>query len=388
MSSADPISGFIDDARLIVCAGPGGVGKTTTSAALGLAAALRGRKVIVLTIDPARRLANSLGLDALTNEPQKIELHEHIDDVEVADGGELWAMMLDQKKTLDDLVSRFAPDKGALERSKENNIYRLLSSALAGMQEYMALDKLHDLYTGGYYDLVVLDTPPTKNALEFLETPDRARKFFDDRVLKWFLPDRSAKKGLLSRVFNAGSVVISMMAKVFGQSFVDDLIEFFDTLQFLQEALRSRGEMIDFILRDPLTRFLVITSADNRRVQEAIFFHRKLDDLNQEAAAFVLNRVLPSFQLSDVTAVTPSDLLAAFEDDELSDDDAAALTTALENHYAHLARLSEHTREVIDSLASQVGAEKLQTVPMFGQDVHDLATLRMLSRFLAPGATS
>lgn len=387
-TSADPISSFIDEARLIVCAGPGGVGKTTTSAALGLSAALRGRKVIVLTIDPARRLANSLGLDALTNEPQQISLDEASDDFEVTEGGELWAMMLDQKKTLDDLVSRFAPDSGALERSRENNIYRLLSSALHGMQEYMALDKLHDLYTGGYYDLVVLDTPPTKNALEFLDTPDRARKFFDDRVLKWFLPDRTAKKGLISRVFNAGSVVLSMMAKVFGQSFVDDLVEFFDTLQFLQEALRTRGEMIDFILRDPLTRFLVITSADNRRVQEAIFFHKKLGDLNQEAAAFVLNRVLPSFQVGDIAAVSADDIAAAFEDDELSADDAAALTTALENHYAHLARLSEHTREVIETLGKEVGTEKLRTVPMFGQDVHDLSTLQMLSRFLAPGATS
>lgn len=380
---SDPISGFIDEARLIVCAGPGGVGKTTTSAAIGLTAALRGRKVIVLTIDPARRLANSLGLQSLTNEPQQIDLAGQVEDVDVGDG-ELWAMMLDQKKTLDDLVSRFAPDSGALERSKKNNIYRLLSSALHGMQEYMALDKLHDLYTGGYYDLVVLDTPPTKNALEFLETPDRARKFFDDRVIKWFLPDRSTKKSFISRVFNAGSVVSSMMAKVFGEAFVDDLIEFFDTLQFLQEALRSRGEMIDFILRDPLTHFLVITSADNRRVQEAVFFHQKLGELDQEAAAFVLNRVLPSFQIADITDVTPADIEAALAEEGIDSDGAAAVTAALENHYAHLARLSEHTRAVIESLGKAVGHEKLTTVPMFGEDVHDLSTLRMLSRYLVP----
>lgn len=381
---ADPISGFIDEARLIVCAGPGGVGKTTTSAALGLTAAMRGRKVIVLTIDPARRLANSLGLDALTNEPQQIDLAEQIGDTDVGDG-ELWAMMLDQKKTLDDLVTRFAPDAGALERSRKNNIYRLLSSALHGMQEYMALDKLHDLYTGGYYDLVVLDTPPTKNALEFLETPDRARKFFDDRVIKWLLPDKSAKKGFISRVFNAGSVVLSMMSRVFGQSFVDDLVEFFDTLQFLQEALRSRGEMIDFILRDPLTRFLVITSADNRRVQEAIYFHRKLGELDQEAAAFVLNRVLPLFQIGDITDVTPDDIEQALADEGIDSAGAAAVTAALENHYAHLARLSENTRAIIESLGKQVGHDKLTMVPLFGEDVHDLKTLRMLSSFLTPG---
>ncbi len=364
---------ILSNARLVVCAGPGGVGKTTTSAAIGLRAAQEGRKVIVLTIDPARRLANSLGLDALTNEPQRINLPEN------KGKGELWAMMLDQQQTLDDLVAKYAPDKGALSRSRENNIYRLLSSALHGMQEYMALDKLHDLYTGQYFDLVVLDTPPTKNALDFLDTPGRARQFFDDRVMKWFIPSKNPKKGIFNRVFDPGSVVLSLLGKVFGETFVKDLVDFFDTLHFLQDALRSRGEMIDFILRDPDTKFVLITSADARRIKEALFFHEKLKDLNQHAEAFVLNRVIPRFDEADLTAATSTALAA-----ELSDDNLGKLADALRHNYQRLALLSEHNRSIIERLGKQVGEDRLSTIPMFGEDVHDLRTLETLGRHLTP----
>lgn len=364
----DRVADILETGRLIVCAGPGGVGKTTTSAAIGLRAALQGRKVIVLTIDPARRLANSLGLERLTNEPQKIDLAVRVEAVETENGGELWAMMLDQQQTLDDLVARFAPDSGALARSKENNIYRLLSSALHGMQEYMALDKLHDLYTSGSFDLVVLDTPPTKNALEFLETPGRARQFFDDRVMKWFIPSKSKKKGLFSKVFDAGSVVLGLLGKVFGETFVTDLVDFFDTLSFLQEALRSRGEMIDFILRDDGTHFMVITSADSRRIKEALYFHEKLAELNKEAEAFVLNRVIPRFSEEDIE-VSNGDL-----DPELE--------KYLVEHYKHLARLSEHNRAIIDRFSQKVGEDRVRTVPLFGEDVHDLSQLLALGKYL------
>lgn len=386
MAETDHIRKIVETARLIVCAGPGGVGKTTTSAALGLRAALEGRKVIVLTIDPARRLANSLGLAELTNEPQRIELASRVTDYEIPEGGELWAMMLDQKQTLDDLVSRYAPDKGALERSHENNIYKLLSSTLAGMQEYMALDKLHDLYTGGYYDLVVLDTPPTKNALEFLETPGRARQFFDDRIIKWFIPSKQPK-GLLGRVMNpAGSVVMGLLGRVFGQSFVDDLVEFFDTLQFLQEALRGRGEMIDFILRDPQTRFLVITSADNRRIKEALFFHRKLSDLDQRAGAFILNRVLPNFDIDDLTEVDDGELREALEAEGVEPERSGMIAEQLEQQYGHLSRLAQHNRDIISRFAAEVGPDLVCTIPLFGEDVHDLEQLRRLGHFLTPSA--
>jgi len=384
----------LDDGRLIVCVGPGGVGKTTTAAALGLRAAMAGRKTIVLTIDPAKRLANSLGLESLTNDPQQIDLGgaaeteqatQYVEAAENGDGddGELWAMMLDSEQTFNELIDEYAPDQKALERGRENNIYKLLSSALHGMQEYMALDKLHDLYTGGYFDLVVLDTPPTKNALEFLETPDRAATFFDDRIIKWFLPDRDA--GFFSRMFNPGSVVLKLVSKVLGESFVEDLVEFFDTFHYLQEALQQRGEMIEFILRDPNTNFFVITSADPRRMKEAYFFHEKLDDLDQNAEMFIINRVIPRFSAQDIAQLEDHELDEMLSEAGVDDpDEARKLRTDLEQHYARLSQLANRDRNAISTLSARVGEELIRLVPLLGEDVHNLAQLLKLSDFLTP----
>ncbi len=385
--AASTIQHTLDEGRLIVCVGPGGVGKTTTAATLGLRAAMAGRRTIVLTIDPARRLANSLGLDSLTNTPQQISLDQAFDEVaslaslERNDDGELWAMMLDSEETFNDLIDEYAPDDKALEKGRENNIYKLLSSALHGMQEYMALDKLHDLYTGGYFDLVVLDTPPTKNALEFLETPKRAATFFDDRIIKWFLPDRDA--GFFSRVFNPGSVVLKLISKVLGESFVKDLVEFFDTFHYLQEALQQRGEMIEFILRDPRTHFFVITSADPRRIKEAHFFHEKLADLEQEARVFILNRVIPHFLESDLEPLNDQTLQSML-DESFPEDELQSLMAQLQAHYIRLARLAGRDRAAIDDLADRVGQDLLRLVPLLGEDVHNLRQLLRLSDFLTP----
>ncbi len=381
----DPVGDCLASARLIVCSGPGGVGKTTTAAALGLRAALMGRKAIVLTIDPAKRLANSLGLSELTNTPQHIALEEHLDEVPAPDGGELWAMMLDQEQTLADLVARHAPDSGALERAQDNNIYKLLSTALHGMQEYMALEKLHDLYTGGYFDLVVLDTPPTKNALDFLETPRRASRFFDERIIKWFLPDKSANRGFFSRVFNPGSVIQSLLSKIFGESFIGDLIEFFDTFHYLIDVLKERGDMIEFILRDPATYFLIITSADPRRIREALYFHEKLANLDQKAQAFVINRVTPEFNHVDVDSLDKAHLEELLQEHGIADSDERELMRGeMEDHYRALAQLAVKDRSSIEKLGDKVGKHVLQAIPLLGQDVHTLAALLKLSNWLTP----
>ncbi len=349
------VSKILDEGRLILCAGPGGVGKTTTAAALGLRAASTGKRVIVLTIDPAKRLADSLGLEALSNMPQRVQLPDD------SGTGELWAMMLDQQQTLDDLVERNAPDAATVQRSRDNNIYKLLSSTLHGMQEYMALDKLHDLYTSGNYDLVVLDTPPTKNALEFLETPNRARQFFDDRVMKWFLPQK--KSSFLRRLTKPSTIVLSLMGKTFGKTFVDDLVEFFDTLQFLQETLRTRGELIDFILREPTTHFVIITGADKRRIDEAIFFHEKLETLNQKASLFILNRVVPKFDSIDLdTLKTPKNL-------------SKKSWETMQEKYVNLQKVSERSYRLIDELKKTVGENLVQVVPLLREDIHTLSQL-------------
>ncbi len=377
----DPISPLLRQARLLVCCGPGGVGKTTSAAALGLRATLMGRKVIVLTIDPARRLANSLGLSELSNQPQRIDLDAL--GLPVEEGGELWAMMLDQKKTLDDLVKKFAPDKGAFQRAQDNNIYRLLSSTLHGMQEYMALDKLHDLYTGGYFDLVVLDTPPTKNALEFLETPSRARTFFDERIIKWFLPTK--RTSTLGKLLDPGAVVLKLLNVIFGDAFVKDLTEFFETLEFLQQALHTRGDMIDYILRDAQTHFLIIASADPRRMKEALYFHEKLGELGQEARAFIVNRVTPPFDEADLSALDDA-ALASLAGEAVSAERLNTLREQLRLSHAALSQLAARDQDALALLARQIGAHKMQRVPILGQDVHSIAQLARLSAHLTPSS--
>lgn len=384
-----PVAHCLANGRLIVCSGPGGVGKTTTAAALGLRGALMGRKVIVLTIDPAKRLANSLGLDELTNTPQPIALDAHKDKLPDPGEGELWAMMLDQEQTFADLVRRHAPDSGALERAEDNNIYKLLSTALHGMQEYMALEKLHDLYTGGYFDLVVLDTPPTKNALDFLETPKRASRFFDERIVKWFLPEKSTKKSLLGRVFNPGAIVQGLLAKIFGESFIGDLIEFFDTFQYLFEVLKERGDMIEFILRDPQTYFLIICSADPRRIREALYFHEKLETLDQTAQAFIINRVTPRFDLDDLAPLDPADFNALLSAHGFKDaEQTQALREQLQTHYRALAERARKDRAAIAELAQKISEERLQAIPLLGEDVHTLGALLKLSQWLTPATPS
>ncbi len=384
-NSDSPLTELIRDGRLLVCCGPGGVGKTTTAAALGLRSVLMGRKAIVLTIDPARRLANSLGLSELTNTPQRIDL-EGLPQGE-SDEGELWAMMLDQEQTFEDLVDRAAPDKGAAQRSKDNNIYQLLSSTLHGMQEYAALDKLHDIYTDGHFDLVVLDTPPTTSAIEFLQAPKRLSQFFDRRIMKWFLPDSSSSTGFLGKIFNPGSVVLKLLAKVTGQEFVDDLVEFFDTFHYLQDTLKERSEVIEYILRAPDTHFLLVTTAAPRRVEEVFHFHQKLEEIEQQARAFIVNRVTPPFASSDLDDIGASELrafLAERTEDNLNHDELDVISDQMQDHYASLARLANRDRQSIDDLADRVGQELLQLVPILGEDVHNLEHLLELSKFLTP----
>ena len=375
---SQPITPIIEEGRLIVCAGPGGVGKTTSAAALGLQAALRGRRCIVLTIDPAKRLANSLGLNRLTNEPQRIEFNGQGEE----DPGGLWAMMLDQTETFEELLRRNAPDSASLERSRSNDIYRLMSTTLHGIQEYAALEKLHELYTSGDFDLVVLDTPPTANALDFLDAPKRLRRFFDRRVMKWFLPDDQRSTGLVSRFINPGTVVLKLLRRFLGDSFVDELVEFFDTFQYLQETLEERGELIEYILSDVRTHFLVVTSPDPRRIDEAFHFRDKLSSLQQEVTAFLVNRVTPPFDEEDLEGLGPEDLQRVRRADAEPLEAPDALLDAMGEHYAALARLARRDRHSLQRLADAVGRDAVQSIPVLGEDVHSIDQLRTLGSFM------
>src|SRR3954447_959861 len=275
MTSVVPL---LEGKRIVICAGSGGVGKTTTSAALALGMAERGMKVAVVTIDPAKRLANALGMDELGNEPHLVEL-----DLD----GELWAMMLDAKRTFDEVIERLAPDDATREEIFENRIYQQLSSAVAGSQEFTAIAKLFELDQEGDYDLLVLDTPPSRNALDFLDAPGRLTGFFQGRAIRMFL--RPA--GIGGKIIGRGTgVVFSLLKRVTGVDLLEDLSVFFRSLGGLIDGFSERAQRVGALLEDPATTFLIVTSPQHDPVEEAIFFHRKLREAGMPFGGMVVNR--------------------------------------------------------------------------------------------------
>lgn len=279
--STDDLHAWLAERELVVTVGSGGVGKTTTAAALGLYAARTGRKVMVLTIDPARRLANSLGLSEIGNEETRIDLSAWPDAK-----GELWAMMLDSRSTMDNLIARVA-DPDAAERIFDNHVYRHMADTFAGSQDYMATEKLYDLVSSHRWDLVVLDTPPVKNALDFLESPGRLLNFLDEKVLGWFL----APKGRLGWMFGTQAVVQRLLKHVFGQEFLEDLEVFFRDFQGLYDGFRERHAEVVAQMRAPTTGFLTICAPTQTSLDVASYFVEELGRRELPRAGVVVNQV-------------------------------------------------------------------------------------------------
>ena len=273
---------LLEGRRIVVCAGSGGVGKTTTAAALAMGMAERGLKVAVVTIDPAKRLADSLGLEELGNEPRLVD-PERFTEHGVEISGELWALMLDSKRTFDALIERLAPDAATRDEVLSNRIYQQLSSAVAGSQEFTAIAKLYELDEEGDYDLLVLDTPPSRNALDFLDAPGRLTGFFQGRAIKMFL--RPA--GLGGRILGRGTgVVFGLLERLTGVDLLHDLSVFFRALGGMIDGFTERARRVGALLEDPGTTFLIVTAPRHDPVEEAIFFHRKLADAGCRSAGW------------------------------------------------------------------------------------------------------
>jgi anion-transporting ArsA/GET3 family ATPase len=272
---------------ICICAGSGGVGKTTVSAAIATGMAARGAKVCVLTIDPAKRLADSLGLEELGNEAKPVDpaLFER-EGIEMR--GELWAMMLDAKATFDELVRRHAPDEESRERVLENRIYQQISNALAGSQEYMAMEKLFELHSEDRFDLLVLDTPPTRNALDFLDAPRRLTQFIEGRSLRVFM----RPGGIAARVAGRGaSVALSVLRRILGFDLLADLSEFFTAFSGMVDGFQERARRVNELLADPATTFVVVCGPQGEPISEAVYFHRKLVEARLPFGGVIVNKV-------------------------------------------------------------------------------------------------
>jgi len=381
----------IRESHVLVTTGSGGVGKTTTAAALGLAAAQHGRRALVLTIDPARRLAQAMGLDTLGDEPIQVPLDEHLR----GDGtGELWAMMLDMQTTFDRLIERHASSPQEAAAIMSNRIYRQLSSTLSGTQEYMAMERLHELHEEGRFDLLVVDTPPTRSALDFLDAPKRMTSFLEGRLLKLLLkPGVAAGRGI-GRMVGAGATAFMRVAgRVTGMELLQDLADFLRDFEGMYDGFKRRAEEVLALLRHPDSRFVVVTSAEPPPLREARFFLERLEQEGLHAAGVVVNRVRPEVPRdpSDTGLRRAVESLAGSDGPDPGDD-ARTPGTSDELAIAGALRLLGDVRNLAARQRRDVGAglfgvevPTLVEVPLLDGDVHDLDGLGSISHTLVTG---
>jgi anion-transporting ArsA/GET3 family ATPase len=365
------VTDILEDHEICICAGSGGVGKTTTAAAIATGMAARGLKVCVLTIDPAKRLADSLGLEELGNEARRVDpsLFE-AQGIEME--GELWAMMLDAKATFDELVRRHAPDEETRDRVLSNRIYEQISNALAGSQEYMAMEKLFELHSEGRFDLLVLDTPPSRDALDFLDAPRRLTQFIEGRSLRIFMKPT----GIGMRIAGRGaSVMFGILKRLVGFDLLADLSEFFTAFSGMVEGFQERAKRVNELLADPATSFLVVCGPQGEPISEAVYFHRKLVEAKLPFGGVIVNKVHCSNNELRADGADMRRALAELLDDE----DLADRVAANVGDYQALAARDAAN---IDHLAAELRTQSVIRVPYLDEDVHDLAGLAEINRYL------
>ena len=365
------VAELLEGKRICICAGSGGAGKTTTSAAIAVGMAARGKRVAVLTIDPAKRLADSLGLPELGNTERRVE-DPLLDDAAIGSaGGELWAMMLDAKATFDEVVRKHAPDAQTRERILGNRIYQQLSAALAGSQEYMAMEKLFEIHAEDRFDLLVLDTPPTRNALDFLDAPQRLTQFIEGRALQVFMKPT----GLGMRVFGRGtSMMFSVLRRITGVDLLEDLAEFFQSFSGIVGGFRERARRVSEMLSDPQSSFLLVCGPQSEPIAEAISFQRKLVEARMPFGGVIVNRVHPEAPAETDLAELAETLAEALGD--------ADLARRVSDNHEDFRTLAQRDRRNIEHLTESIEADAVIEVPLLDEDVHDLAGLIEINHHL------
>jgi anion-transporting ArsA/GET3 family ATPase len=350
---------LVEQRSIVVCTGTGGVGKTTTAAVLALEAARRGRRAVVVTIDPAKRLADTLGLGALDNTPTRIEGDWP---------GELWALMLDTKSTFDDLIATYATDEAQAQRILGNRFYRNISGALSGTQEYMAGEKLHELHESGRFDLVVVDTPPTRHALDFLDAPARLTRFLDHKLYRALM---TPTKAYLKAVNVAATAVAKAIGKVVGGEALEDGLDFFGAFEGMEQGFRDRAARVQALLTDPGTAYVLVASPRADTVAEATYFAERLEQSALPVAALVVNRVHPRFGKGLGPAARKRAAAAA-----------GTPLAGLTRNLAELRTMADGEERHLVDLAERVKPAPVARVPFLPHDVHDLATLAEVGSYL------
>ena len=365
-ATPNSLSDVVGGASVLVCCGSGGVGKTTTAAVIGLEAARRGRRVVVVTIDPARRLADALGLaDGLTGEPQRVAVDES------PTGGELWAMMLDTPAMFERVVRANAPDPAQADRIVENRFYRNIAGALSGTQEYMASEALHELHGDERFDLVVVDTPPSRNALDFLDAPGVLTRFLEHKVFKLLMmPTRTGFRVLSV----ATQPILKAIGRVVGSDVLVDAVAFFQAFAGMDVGFRQRAEAVTALLRAETTRFILVASPQRDTLTEASWFATQLGEQGFSVHATVINRLHPRFGEGSVADATSRAAAAT----ERGKPELAAVWTNL----AELRTIADAERAELAPLLEQVSGSSVVEVPLLPSDVHDVAALDVLAQHL------
>jgi anion-transporting ArsA/GET3 family ATPase len=394
------IDALIDDprTRIIVCCGSGGVGKTTSAAAVGVRAAERGRDVVVLTVDPARRLAQSLGLSELDNTPRRIAgvggaaSRDGGKDGQRGQGGqrggELHAMMLDMKRTFDEIVEAHAEPERA-QQILANPFYQSLSSSLSGTQEYMAMEKLGQLHRSGRWDLIVVDTPPSRSALDFLDAPERMGRFLDGRFIRVLMAPARASGRLGMKVVTAGfGVFTGVLTKVLGGQVLKDVQTFVLALDTMFGGFRERADQTYQLLQTPGTAFLVVAAPEPDALREASYFVDRLAEERMPLAGLIVNRVhrIGGTTLSD--GLSQSRTLAAAE--TLDEQGDHRLTAALLRLHAERMQVVAREARLRDHFCTAHPAVRVADIGALAEDVHDLDSLQQVAADLAsrPAAAS
>ena len=361
----------LEGKRICICAGSGGVGKTTIAAALGLGLAREHKRVLVLTIDPARRMASALGMGA-PGTPTQVNPAQ-LDAAGVQTRGELWAMTLDVKRTFDELIVDVAPDEHSREEILSNRIYRELSSGAAGSQEVAAVAKLFELDRERSFDVVVVDTPPTRNALDFLEAPTRLKSFLEGRAIDIFMLG-AGRGGVAARVLGSGTALLfSVFARATGVELAGEIALFFRLLSSLREGLRERAASVDALLHDVATSFLIVTSPEHSPADEAVFLHRSLLDAGLPYGALVVNRVHEG-----AFATAELDELRVTLERSLE----ARLSAGVMRSVAEFEVLASRDQETVARLSGALEERAPVTVPELGEEVEDLRGLARVAERL------
>ena len=362
--------------EIVISCGSGGVGKTTTAAAAAAMAAVHlGGKVLVLTVDPARRLANALGLERFGNTETRVP-DAAFEAAGVTPRGELWAAMLDTKQSWDDLVRQHAPDAKTRDAILANSIYQNISGRFVQSHDYIAMERLYEIHAAGTYDLIVVDTPPTRNAIDFLEAPDRMSDFFSSKLLRWLtMPSKSRVMSFASKPF------YTVADRILGSQFLEDIAEFFSLFQTMAPGFVERADAVSRIIADRRTTFLVVSTLEAAPLHEAEYFIDALEERKLHLGALVLNKVLPSYLRRTATTgvakrlCADADGLAGAVSDVDQGDAARVLSTIGESflNYQVVAK-----REAEQRASLERSPDVVATVPYFDADIHDLGGLLRL----------